>query len=113
MASKATALRTLHKEIKATLVEDHSLHNFAATSLRRSVEQTLRFLISEPALSCVTKEELKTAISVLFWYQRKDLSDPVFANDSRAWLIQAVVALLKRHDAAFDDDLFVLHHVLR
>lgn len=55
--------------------------------------------------------ELKMCITILFNFQRKNLKDDKFVNDTREWLSKLIAVLLRI--ASFQDHLFLLNHILR
>jgi len=68
--SAATSLRNAHKDVKSLIIEDHSLHNFKATSARVSIEQRLQLILYDSQNEKSDKEAIKKVVSVLFCFQR-------------------------------------------
>ena len=129
-SSAATSLRNAHKDVKNLIIEDHSLHNFKATSARVSIEQRLQMILYDSKNETIDKDMIKKAVSVLFSFQRTkrlqimsdgdvgglqngEPNDATFVEDSRHWLEQCVISLLHHPNCKFEDQLFILHHILR
>ncbi|XP_075232112.1 ectopic P-granules autophagy protein 5 isoform X2 [Lycorma delicatula] len=55
--------------------------------------------------------ELRVAISVLFSFQRRQIKDEGFVNDTRHWLSRLVAVLLRV--ATWKDHIYLLNHILR
>lgn len=55
--------------------------------------------------------ELHVAISVLFSFQRRQIKDEGFINDTRQWLSRLVAVLLRV--ASWKDHIFLINHILR
>ena len=128
--SAASSLRNAHKDVKSLIIDDHSLHNFKATSARVSIEQRLQLILYDSQNEMTDKEAIKKAVSVLFYFQRTkrlqimsdndmpvlqngEPNDAIFIEDSRHWLEQGVISLLQHQKCSFEDQLFILHHILR
>ena len=58
------------------------------------------------------RAQLVTAISILFSFQRKLISEDVFVRDTRSWL-DLLVRTLLQNNPSFQDRLLLLNHVLR
>lgn len=56
-------------------------------------------------------QDLKSSISILFLYQRKIITDRVFINETRQWLLKTIGVLLRV--ASWDDHFFIMNHILR
>ncbi|XP_065206271.1 ectopic P granules protein 5 homolog isoform X2 [Planococcus citri] len=55
--------------------------------------------------------ELKSAISVLFSFQRRPMKDEEFIAETRKWLEKLISVLLRVSTA--NDHLFIIHHIMR
>lgn len=56
-------------------------------------------------------QDLKSSISILFLYQRKIISNRVFINETRQWLLKTIGVLLQV--ASWKDHFFIMNHILR
>ncbi|XP_050307718.1 ectopic P granules protein 5 homolog [Anthonomus grandis grandis] len=136
--NRAVFHRSVYQNIKRTLnnvqklvYDNHVLYSYSAEDLRLQVElhiehvieniiNTARLTRHSPVSLSVTEEsfhlktytnELRSAISVLFAFQRKCIRDQTFLQDTRNWMTRLVAVLLRV--ANYQDHLFLLHHILR
>ncbi|KAG1714715.1 Ectopic P granules protein 5 [Nymphon striatum] len=120
------------KDIRGLLEEKFSLHNHEVemaflqieTYVYNSLNSAPAFIdipLNAPVKSYLSEERdrdtevaidhLKICISILFHFQRMQISDFKFVQETRNWLTKLVSVLLRM--ASVYDHLFLLNHVLR
>ncbi|KAJ8667148.1 hypothetical protein QAD02_008810 [Eretmocerus hayati] len=117
--------------IKESLHSIQALHCYEAETLRLQIDHYIQrvcisckefanltanapvSLIAHQAASHSMPQlvELRMCITILFNFQRRNLKDGKFVNDSRDWLTKLVAVLLRV--ATWQDHLFLLSHILR
>ncbi len=102
----SASLASAFKEMKETLVENFSLHSYKSEVCRLKIEDFVYRVVARADPAAV-----KSAVNVLFFFQRKLISDAAFFGDVRRWMGQLVAVILR--DATLADHLFLLNHVMR
>ena len=108
-ASHASSANRTMKHLRQELFEQHSLSLFKSAKGKLKIESYLSHLcqgVKDDARA------VKIAISILFSFQRKIVSDQVFVQETRSWLT-LLVRTLMQNSGTFSDRLFLLNHVLR
>lgn len=106
-SAAASSAKTM-RQIREELFEHHSLCSYKANKLKRKIDVHIQNLCQDD----VSLEARKTAIGILFSFQRKLINDSVFIKDSRSWL-DTLVRQLLQGNPSFQDRLLLLNHVLR
>lgn len=96
------------RQIREELFEHHSLCSYKCNKLKRKIDVHIQNLCQQE----MSLEASKTAIGILFSFQRKLINDAVFIKDTRSWLDSLVRRQLQQNPS-FQDRLLLLNHVLR
>ena len=108
-SSAATSSIKIMRQIREELFEQHSLCSYKANKLKTKIDVYLGKVCKEVEFN---RNQLVTAISILFSYQRKLVSEDTFVRDTRSWLDLLIRTLLQKNPS-FQDRLLLLNHVLR
>ena len=107
-SAAGTAVKTM-RQIREELFEQHSLCSYKANKLKTKVDVYLGKICRDIEFN---RAQLVTAISILFSFQRKLITEDVFVRDTRFWL-DLLVRTLLQNNPSFQDRLLLLNHVLR
>ena len=107
--SAASNVSRSMRHIREELFEQHSLCSYKASKVKAKIDLQISKICEDIELS---RDNLIAAISILFSFQRKVISDHVFVTDTRSWLDLLIKTLLQSNPT-FKDHLLLLNHVLR
>ncbi|XP_044731405.1 ectopic P granules protein 5 homolog [Chrysoperla carnea] len=121
-------LTTSLLQIKQRLHDDYELNLYLCQTYKLQVDYRIQCItdecrgvaklspkspvqLQEGALPLYLLQEIRICLSILFYFQRRNISEKSFIDETRKWIEQLVAILLRV--ASWKDHLFLLHHILR
>uniref|UniRef100_A0A0K2TWM7 Ectopic P granules protein 5 homolog [Nasonia vitripennis] n=1 Tax=Lepeophtheirus salmonis TaxID=72036 RepID=A0A0K2TWM7_LEPSM len=104
--SAVSLLNSTLKEMKNYILNEFSVTSYKAQVYRYKIEDYIKEVIYDK------NDLLRPSVNVLFDFQRRLVTDPVFLKDTRSWLDNLISVFLAQ-ESSINDHLFILNHLLR